>query len=84
MSESTVVPIRDDVEIPDFVTRVDISKMTDPKLDEFIAKIKLRRMSSFIVYQQTLADAESADQDKAKDKLLKSIRIVFFIVGIII
>lgn len=74
MSDTNVVSIGDGKPVPpDFVTRVDINKMSDPELDEFIAKIKLRRMSSFIIYQQTLADAEAVAEEKAKAKLDKKL-----------
>ncbi len=70
---SNVTAIRDGVVVPDFITRVDIEQMTDPQLDELINAIKTRRMSSFVVYQQTVADREQVLVEKAGvaiDKLL--------------
>lgn len=60
-----VIPINADTKIPDFITRVDISQMNDAQLDDLVNAIKTRRMSSFIVYQQTVADKEQAASDKA-------------------
>ena len=74
MSDNNIVRIGDGKPVPpDFVTRVDIGTMTDEQLDEFIAKIKLRRMASFIIYQQTMADAEVVAEEKARAKLDKKL-----------
>lgn len=56
---------------PDFITRVDISRMTDAELDIFIEKIKLRRMASFVIYQQTQADLELVKEERARERLNK-------------
>ncbi len=51
---------------PDFITRVDISQMSDEQLDEMIAGIRNRRMRAFLIYQTTeeqkkeIADAKTA------------------------
>lgn len=62
-----------DVEVPDFVTRIDVSKLTDPQLDELIEKIRLRRMMSVAIYQQTQADIAAAGEEKAKVRLEKKL-----------
>lgn len=70
---TNVTVIRDGVVVPDYITRVDIESMTDPQLDDLINAIRTRRMSSFVVYQQTVADREQVLVEKAGvaiDKLL--------------
>lgn len=77
MTDTNIVSIRDGEPVaPDFVTRVDINSMSDAQLDEFIGKIRLRRMASFIIYQTTLADAEAVAEEKAKTKLDKKLSMV--------
>lgn len=73
---TNVVPINADTQIPDFITRVDISKMNDTQLDELISAIRTRRMSSFIVYQQTVADKEQAATDKALVAIEKELDMI--------
>lgn len=66
MSSSNVVPINEDTKVPDFITRVDISKMSDEQLDSFLEGIRERRMLTLVVYEQTLMDKEEAASEKAK------------------
>ncbi len=80
---SEVVPIRADVVAPDFITRVDISKMNDEQLETLIEMIKLRRMSSFVIYQQTVNDREQIAIEKAAiavdkmcDQIIKQLNTV--------
>ncbi len=61
----SVTPIRADVEVPDFITRVDISKMNDEQLDQLLVLIRQRRMTAFVIYQQTQNDREQAATEKA-------------------
>lgn len=61
---------------PDFITRVDISRMTDPELDQFIERIRLRRMASFVIYQQTEADKQSVREERARAALEKEITMI--------
>ena len=63
--------------VPDFITRVDISKMSDEKLDELIKALSERRMSSFIVYEQTVKDTQAINEEKAKVRLEKEVDMTF-------
>lgn len=56
---------------PDFITRIDISTMNDEQLEELLEAIRSRRMMSFIIYEQTQADLELIQVEKAKVALEK-------------
>lgn len=53
----------------DFITRVDINQMSDKELDEFLASIRVRRMSSFIIFQQTKEELSMVAEEKARVRL---------------
>ncbi len=77
MSENNVIDMKSGEPLPpDFITRVDINKMSDPELDDFIEAIRTRRMANFIIYQQTAAEMEALNQEKAKAKLEKKVEQV--------
>lgn len=70
----SVVDIKTGDEVPpDFITRIDINTMNDQELDEFIERIRMRRMASFIIYQQTQSDMAEIAEEKAKIKLTAKI-----------
>lgn len=71
---TNVVPIKttaslppDNLEVPDFITRADISKYTDVQLDDMLEAIRLRRTTSYIITKRTQSDlaAGLADTEKA-------------------
>lgn len=71
---SNVISITDGEPVaPDFITRIDINTMNDQELEEFIERIRMRRMASFIIYQQTQADMEEVREEKAKLKLVAKV-----------
>ncbi|MBU2051484.1 MAG: hypothetical protein KKH61_21245 [Gammaproteobacteria bacterium] len=69
-----VVNIKDGVELPpDFVTRIDVNSMSDQELDEFLERIRMRRMASFIIYQTTQAELAEMAEEKAKIRLTNEV-----------
>lgn len=58
---------------PDFISRHDISVMNDEQLDELINGIRIRRMASFYIYEQTQADLAQVQEQKAKLSLEKEL-----------
>lgn len=56
---------------PDFITRVNISSMSDEQLDELITSIRTRRMSSFIIYQDTMEKKAQIQEEKARVRVEK-------------
>ena len=58
-------------EVPDFITRVDISRMNDQQLDEMLEQIRSRRMTPLLIYKQTMADNARIDEAKVKAKVEK-------------
>lgn len=61
------------LQIPDFISRQDISQMSDAQLDEFLDNIRARRMASFYVFEQTQADLAQVQEEKAKVMLEKEL-----------
>lgn len=58
---------------PDFIDRGDISAMTDEQLDEMLQAIRVRRMKSFIIYQQSEDEREAITVEKAKVAIEKNL-----------
>lgn len=64
---SNVVSIKDGKPVvPDFITRVDINKMSDEQLDELLEAIRGRRMNNYIIYKQTEEEKETIRIEKAR------------------
>jgi septal ring factor EnvC (AmiA/AmiB activator) len=51
---------------PDFITRVDISNMSDEQLDTMLKGIRERRLLNYLVYKTTEDQKNEAKTDKAK------------------
>lgn len=56
---------------PDFITRVDVNKMTDQQLDELLEAIRIRRMNSVAIYQHTQDELQAVQEEKAKAQMEK-------------
>jgi hypothetical protein len=70
IQDNNVIMMKTRGEMPkDFITRVDINSMSDKELDEFLAAIRTRRMSSFIIFQQTQEDMSAVAEEKARVRL---------------
>lgn len=65
------IPASSGVEIPEFITPKDIDAMNDDQLDAMIAAIRTRRMNSYTVYKQTVAEKNAINEEKAKIKVDK-------------
>lgn len=85
MAENNVVDMRqhrkdgketstDDV--PDFITRVDISQMNDDELDLMLESIRLRRMTAVMIHQETVADREKIEQERARERVDKKCEMI--------
>lgn len=75
---SNVVPLQqplsqvvDGVTVPDFITRVHISKMNDAQLDEMVEQIRARRQTPVLVYKQSQADHHAINEAKVRAKVDK-------------
>jgi hypothetical protein len=54
---------------PDFITRVDIDKMSDEELTELVSAIRARRMKNFVVYQATVKEKKEVKQEKLVNRM---------------
>lgn len=68
--DTNVILMKTRGEMPkDFITRVDINSMSDKELDDFLGAIRTRRMSSFIIFQQTQEELSVVAEEKARVRL---------------
>lgn len=58
-------------EVPDFITRVDISRMNDQQLDAMLETIRARRMTPILVYKQTQAEHALIQEAKVRERVEK-------------
>lgn len=68
---------------PDFITRMDIMKMSDEDLDKLLEAIRIRRMISHAKYSQTMAEKEAIAEERARvrlekkaDQILRKINVI--------
>lgn len=67
-SASTEAP---STEVPDFITRIDIDKMSDQELDQLTLAIRQRRLHPVAIYQRTVEEKSQVLKEKAREKLNK-------------
>lgn len=67
----------DEVELPDFISPPDISKMTDPQLEQLLNLIRMRRLQSAMIYEQTNAQKAAIAEGRALQMLEKKAEQVF-------
>jgi len=58
-------------EVPDFITRRDIERMSDVELDELVGAIRARRMAPIEIYQRTKAEKAAVAQEKDRARIEK-------------
>lgn len=68
---TNVVKLEPRKDVPDFITRHDISSMTDDQLDAMVSAIQTRRMAPVHIYKQTLAEKAQIQQEKDRIKIEK-------------
>jgi hypothetical protein len=73
---SKVVPLRSTDSVPDFVTRVDISKLSDAQQDELLEGIRSRRMKAFIIYQDTVEKKKAVEDAKSAERVTKQCAMI--------
>lgn len=63
-------------EVPEFITQSDIDKMNDEQIDAMIAAIRTRRLSSYVVYKQTMDEKNAISEEKAKVRVEKKCEMI--------
>jgi len=63
--------------IPEFINQADISKLNDEQLDQLINLIRLRRLTSTMLYERTMRDKEQLTLSKAREQLERKCVQVF-------
>lgn len=75
--QSTAPKAADEADLPDFISPPDISKMTDPQLEQMLNLIRVRRLQSAMIYEQTKAQKAAVAEGRALDMLEKKAEQVF-------
>ena len=57
------------VQLPEFIRPSDISTLSDEQLEGLLNVIRLRRLTSTMLYEKTMKDKEEITQGKARDML---------------
>lgn len=60
-----------EIDIPDFITPKSIATMSDDQLEQLLNLVRLRRMQSAMIYENTKREKEELAQDKARGQLDK-------------
>lgn len=63
-------------DVPEFISKADIDKMTDEQLDDMIAAIRTRRMNSFAIYKKTKEDKQHVTDAALRVKIDKKCEMV--------
>lgn len=57
------------VPLPDFIRPADITTMTDEQLDSLLDIVRLRRLTSTMLYQRTMEEKEELRVSRAREQL---------------
>lgn len=71
LAEHRKQPDAKDDPVPDFITRENIMAMTDEQLDAMLSAIRVRRMKSYAIYNQTKQEKNALEQGKARERVEK-------------